>query len=449
MTIFRSWRVPALVLVAIFAGLFASASHEIGKNRLAAFTCYYRAAVAMRAGQSPYDAGSADAYPYVYPPFYAFACGPLTRLPPQHAARVMLAINTCFVLGAILLAARSITPRLTGDRSPSAALWVALVTTIIAVVQIHKELGGLQAGVILGFSYALSLYWLDRRPALAGLALALAISVKYVPIITLPYLLWRRRWRAVVACLAGSVAFAMLPAVSLGWSTNLRFLASANAGLARIVGMPVASGSAQVHSLDDPLNVSVTGAMARLVKHAGLPSVVGSTLTASFAAIWLITIVNAYRRQRAPLLTWPAPPGQARPPYEALLALEWAGIVTFALSFSPNTQLAQAIVPVTLVATLLCDPPADRAGRRGLALAAGTLIAALYLPMAATGRHFTVLWNLAGTPAWLQLAAYVAVLPLVLSRARARAAMRSQDAHPMQSTTHAVPMAVAIPAVPG
>jgi hypothetical protein len=414
----RSSLLPGVALAAIFAALFASAFHEIHKRKFAAFTCYYRAAVALRAGQSPYDAGTREAYPYVYPPFYAFALGPLTRLPIEPAARVMVAINGSLLLAAVLLAAAAIAPRLTGRRTLAGTLWIALITTGICVVQIHKELGGLQAGILLPFAFVLALFWIDRRPVLAGLALAVAISVKYVPVIALPYLLLRRRWTAVAACAAGTIAFALLPSVSLGWTTNLRYLAMAHGGLARILGMPAASGAAQVHGLDDILNVTVPGASARLAKAMQWPSVAAGVLTLVIATCWLASLVRQYRRRELPLLAWPSRAArQTAPPFVALFALEWAGLVVVAMAFSPNTQLVQAIVPATVAAALAFDLPAEATLRRRLALVITLLCVALYLPMAVTGAAFTRHWNLLATPAWLLLAAYLILTPLVLARA--------------------------------
>ena len=90
---------------------------------------------------------------------------------------------------------------------------------------------------LLVLSMVLALYWLDRRPVLAGLALAVGISVKYVPIIGLIYLALRRRWTAAIATVAGCALFALLPALSVGWTTNLHYQQMANRGLAVLFGV--------------------------------------------------------------------------------------------------------------------------------------------------------------------------------------------------------------------
>ncbi len=61
------------------------------------------------------------------------------------------------------------------------------------------------------------------RGAVAGLVLGLAIACKLTPALFLPYLLWKRSWRALGGCLAGVVLFlwpGVVPAVVLGAGEN-------------------------------------------------------------------------------------------------------------------------------------------------------------------------------------------------------------------------------------
>ncbi len=62
---------------------------------------------------------------------------------------------------------------------------------------------------------------LRGRHALCGWSLGLATVYKVTPVIFLPYLLWKRQWRAAGWMAAASACFCALPAQHLGWQKNV------------------------------------------------------------------------------------------------------------------------------------------------------------------------------------------------------------------------------------
>lgn len=73
-------------------------------------------------------------------------------------------------------------------------------------------------GLLTGAGYAL---WRGRENW-AGFWLGLAIAYKFTPILFLPLLLWKRRWRAALATLVVVVGVNLLPAAFLGWDATVR-----------------------------------------------------------------------------------------------------------------------------------------------------------------------------------------------------------------------------------
>jgi len=73
-----------------------------------------------------------------------------------------------------------------------------------------------------------ALYAFHRgRDGISGLLLALAICCKVTPALFLPYLIWKRAWRTLVACAAGMLLFLFfVPALRSGWDTNAKELSS-------------------------------------------------------------------------------------------------------------------------------------------------------------------------------------------------------------------------------
>jgi hypothetical protein len=68
----------------------------------------------------------------------------------------------------------------------------------------------------------LGFWWLQKgRPWLGGGMFALATAIKVFPVAVLPYLLWRRRWAASAAMIAGTLALLyVMPAPVRGFERN-------------------------------------------------------------------------------------------------------------------------------------------------------------------------------------------------------------------------------------
>lgn len=402
-------RYPIFILLAGFVALFgllvATENHQIGKGNVGAFGTYYAATVAMHEGRNPY--GQTGSYPYVYPPLFAFLCQPLALLSRPAAARVMLAITCALVVTSLLIGSRCSISRL--GRSPSVGnvLCVALAAALIAIAPIQREFLSLQSDAVVLLSFVLAIGWLDEQPILAGLALALGISIKYVPTIAIPYLLLRRRWKAAAATVIGTVFLAILPAFSLGWSKNLNYFLMANSGLGNVIGVIPQQNAARVHPLTDPLNVSVTSSMARLAAASGWKERTSFLMAAAIFCAWCIFLMDQYRSRHLPVLRWPREFVQRDGPFRGMIAVEWASLMIAAMAFSPNGELLLAVFPAIVLATLLCWRPAPSSWKlpTGLLL---TLIA-LILPIALIGHQGTHRWDAAGMPCWLLLVSWVAL----------------------------------------
>jgi len=57
----------------------------------------------------------------------------------------------------------------------------------------------------------------DGRSAWGGLLIAFGMDIKLIPVVLLPYLLWRRHWHGAIATVLLFVAMQVAPALVLGW----------------------------------------------------------------------------------------------------------------------------------------------------------------------------------------------------------------------------------------
>jgi hypothetical protein len=383
------------------------------------FGHFYHAARALLAGQDLYTSWH---HGYIYPPLLAFLYTPLALLREDAAAVVLLVCNLGLLLTAAYLAARELADRFGVPADATTLAAVVLTGVLLTGDKLRAELQMWQTNSLLLLLFVLALRWLDRRPLRAGLALGLAFNIKYLPVVVLPYLVFRRRWRAAAAFVAAVPVFALLPALLTGWDGNLRHLGTAYSGILRLLGGSVEpSQAANIADLRDLMSVSLTSAVARLAG-PGVPAAVAFglvgalALAALFAANWL------YRRRGVAF--WYRPDGAApdQPLARALTGLEWAGLITAALVFSPqtNTRHFSLLLFANLAAALLLLRPRGEAPRWPLALGTVVLLLGMVLPPGAAGfLPVRVVWVTVSGIAWCALLMFGTLLWAGLSAAQA------------------------------
>ncbi|HSU66480.1 MAG TPA: glycosyltransferase family 87 protein, partial [Tepidisphaeraceae bacterium] len=349
---------------------------------------------------------------YVYPPLIAFAYMPLTYLSLPNAAVVMLFVTAAMLLAAGLLASREAVARF-GPYSIAAVVMVAGAVTILSENELRAVMTMLETDALMLLLFTLAFCWLDRRPTAAGLALGFAFNIKYLSIVALPYLILRRRWRASAATILGAVLFALLPALQLGWHEDLRCLRVSMGGLLRWVGIaPEQSGSIVVHNISDGLSVSITSATARVLGARGFTNPQVMLAAAGIGLVSLLIVAAMYRLNRLPFWLWPSAREQSREPFAALVALEWAGLITVSLAFSPNTNARHIVLTVIVNAVGAAVVFFTWRGANPVPAIVGlALIFWGYIwPFAKPIRHAGFNHYVYGVPCWFLLIGYLLIL---------------------------------------
>ncbi len=327
---------------------------------------------------------------YVYPPLIAFLYMPLSLLPEQRAAVIVLCANIVFVLVAVLIIARECLARFEADKNALTTLVIAVLAVLLIFDKVKDELQMLQTNGLMLLMLALALRWLDRRPAWAGLALGFACNIKYLPLILLPWLLIRRRWRAAGVFGISAVGFAMLPALQSGWHDNLTHLSVAFGGLGHMVGVDMPGGaSADIWSMRTGVSLSITSAIARIT-HRSHADFLMLPMVAALAGCTFTMIALVYRHNAVLFLRWPSAERQSTQPYRAIIAIEYASLIALALVFSPQTNprhLVLLLLATSLIWTMLLV--VDRgAARVRLIVAVAVLLLGLTFPWGGTLTRF-------------------------------------------------------------
>jgi hypothetical protein len=120
-------------------------------------------------------------------------------------------------------AAVTLCDRLSGDKGPK-AWWVVALPSLLSMPLIIDTFNLGQPNLMLLALMLAGLALLQsERQWSAGAMFALAASLKAFPVAILPYLLWRRRWRAAAAMAIGVGVFLLIvPAPFRGFERNLQ-----------------------------------------------------------------------------------------------------------------------------------------------------------------------------------------------------------------------------------
>lgn len=388
------------------------------------FLEFFSAAEAMTRGADIYAVGTLG---YIYPPLIAWALTPLVPLGMDGASWVWLALTAGALALNAWLGAAEVCRRFNVRRDSTLLLAVALLGLILTIDKTRADLRMGQINQFVLLAWVLGLRWLDRRPMLAGAALGMAATIKYVTLLALPYMLLRRRWRAAGATAATAVGAAFLPAITLGWERNLGMLGQAFGGLMNLVKPALTDeGSAKVMGLQTGPSFSLTTIAARLTSadggaNAATFAVLAGLAAACFGASWWL-----YARRGTPMFLGRGGAAEASPALRGVVLLEWVGLIVVSLVFSPQTNarhLATMLLPHCAAAAVLLAPHDNtRGGRRaGLLLIAG-VAAMLFLfhfpPGGGPWRDLQLTMARIGAPSWGALALWFTLLWAGLGQAR-------------------------------
>jgi hypothetical protein len=357
-----------------------------------------------------------DTERYLYPPLIALLYTPIARLQFETAQRVILLVDALLILGGIVLTSRAFAERFEFTGAACLIAGAALLGTALNVDKIHVELQMFQTNSLMFFMFALSLYWLDRKPLLAGIPLGLIFNIKYLSVGMLPWLIIRRRWGTAAAYVVSLFAFAFLPAVVSGWEKNLADLQVAYGGLLHMIGVHSAAEQANVDDIRDFLSCSITSAMARTTPRGGslvLPLIYSAGVALLAAGI----AAGMYARKRVTIFAWPAMQRQSVQPFKAIVGIEFVAIVAATLCFSPqtNTRHLMLVLLLTIPISMLLISP-KRGGSAAPTLLAAVLIGAGFIfppgGQAPQSHHLALWWFGIGGQCWCLL---IATLLLIYS----------------------------------
>jgi hypothetical protein len=196
---------------------------------------------------------------YPNPPIMAILLFPLAKLPAAPAALAWFYLKVVMTL----LSLRWVFQLVAQPGRPFPA-WACALTLILSLRPILGDLQHGNVNLFILFLIVASLAALQRRrDFLAGTTLALAIACKVTPALFIPYLAWKRAWKALAGVGVGLILFlwpGVVPGVVLGFEQNQQQLTS---WYREMVYPFVVEGKV---TSDHP-NQSLPGLVARMLTH--------------------------------------------------------------------------------------------------------------------------------------------------------------------------------------
>jgi hypothetical protein len=329
----------------------------------------------VRAGRDIY----LDATANTWPPSFSLLCVPLALLatPTPYLARgCWLLLNFACLLLVFRIIAQLVYRRDLSLRAESTGLSLAAPELLVPYLLTDRYVSGnfdhLQINIII-FALALGGLSLQAtgREVAGGIALGCAAALKVMPVIFIPYLGYRRRWRAAAYSALAWAVFTLCPIVVFGWSRFWEYAAGWHAKV--VAGWDVGQ-----------MNQSVVAMWARLIADgmarfgtAGIndrPELGATLLMVAVAASLAVVTLSALWIFR----------GAARPDGWTALA-EWSVVFIVGAIFGPvcwKAYLVVLLLPNTLLFAVWRSPQVDARTRRttGAILVVAYLIGAFPSP---------------------------------------------------------------------
>jgi hypothetical protein len=156
-------------------------------------------------------------FAFLYPPFAAVLLAPFSLFGRAFSIFCIDLVNVASWLAAVRLSERL------ADGAGRKAWWVIALPSVISLPFIWDMYDLGQPNLMLLAMVLAGLVLLrDGREWGAGAMFALAAALKAFPVAILPYLIWRRRWRAAASMAVGTLVFLLIiPAPLRGFERNL------------------------------------------------------------------------------------------------------------------------------------------------------------------------------------------------------------------------------------
>jgi len=156
---------------------------------------------------------------YFYSPLWAMMLIPFSHLPNFIPNLLWLLANTWFLYRVWILLAEFTDPSVLTQKGKR---WVLALCILMSVRYILYNFEMIQMTIFLLWGALESLRFFRHNRYLAGGALlALIINIKILPLVLIPWLIYRKEFKGAACTMCFSLMYLLIPALFIGWQANL------------------------------------------------------------------------------------------------------------------------------------------------------------------------------------------------------------------------------------
>jgi hypothetical protein len=212
------------LLLILFLGLFFRYYSRGPKKHYSDFKVYYVTAQRFLDKQDIYARPDESITPFKYSSMFALLVSPLALVPIHAASLIFFTINF-LTLVLVFMTARKLAS------SESYPLWQQMLlyampafftSRFIFQVFDSGQVNIIVLGLIICGFYLLH----SKREFAAGALIGLSVMFKYMPVIILPYLFLRKKYKCAFFMIFFIAVYCLLPALYVGWGTQMKYLGS-------------------------------------------------------------------------------------------------------------------------------------------------------------------------------------------------------------------------------
>lgn len=219
-----------LMTVLAVRTVYRSGPHQMfgctfgSQNHRTDFTVYHEAGRAVLAGRNIYEVSNPRGWVYQYLPVFSIVMVPLAPLSVFWASLMWCVLSQAMIAHTVWLSVKMARQFWPEHRVPDHWLAASIVGLLAWPIISGIERG--QASPLIAWLVTLAVWcWLKKRWWSSGAALAGAVVLKIFPALFLPFLVWKRQWRAVTAAtLWLAVLVWGAPSLVFGWKSNQALL---------------------------------------------------------------------------------------------------------------------------------------------------------------------------------------------------------------------------------
>ncbi|PIQ88648.1 MAG: hypothetical protein COV72_06890 [Candidatus Omnitrophica bacterium CG11_big_fil_rev_8_21_14_0_20_42_13] len=189
------------------------------------FTVFHRAGQRIAKAEAIYDLSDTAEYGidvYKYSPAFAYFMVPFTKLHMHKSVSIWYALIILLTLASLYFIKQLLIYYNRGEKLPKYFYFV----TLFLILRFYLNMiSRVQADFLVLFFLSL-MFWLlhSKKEVFAGLSLATAVMIKLTPLIFIPYLIYRRFYKAAFASIVCGAGYLLIPAFGLGWNENIAYI---------------------------------------------------------------------------------------------------------------------------------------------------------------------------------------------------------------------------------